>query len=34
MEVKKNGMGVTAALFKENGIKMLSEKDIESGKNF
>lgn len=31
---KKNGMGVTAALFKENGIKMLSEKDIESGKNF
>lgn len=31
---KKSGMGVTAALFKENGIKMLSEKDIESGKTF
>lgn len=31
---KKEGMGVTAALFKENGIEMLSEKDIENGKTF
>lgn len=28
---KKNGMGVTAALFKSRGVKLVSEKEIELG---
>lgn len=31
--IKKKGKGVTAALFKSNGIKIKSEKDLEGGNN-